>query len=166
MHLNSTKINNSRNIFFKRPFSFAFMEYLDFIRDNSNESVFLRASELFKQYLNPFDSKLPRTQLQLPQIDSILINGLYPYKNDEQVELTKGKANVVYGGNGSGKTTAINCIEFGLLGSNAFFEIKSTFSKRIINKFDVKAFLRFNHKPYLLQRTMNPLGEGHHPVLK
>ncbi|MHA2362718.1 MAG: hypothetical protein ACXAC7_02075 [Candidatus Hodarchaeales archaeon] len=137
------------------------MDYLDYIRNKStNDKVFLRTSELYEETCSNTKSRF-----LLPMLNSLVISGLFPFKSDQIIELyRKEKANVIYGGNGAGKTTTINCIEFGLLGAASSLEIKSTFSKRIINRFDVKTNFTIDSKPYLLQRTINPSGDSHHHV--
>lgn len=134
------------------------MNYLEFIQNNKlPDNVSLKAKELFEGFSDK--------KTILPKIKSITITGLYPYKSDYDIKINNEKANIIYGGNGAGKTTAINSIEFGLLGSASDFEIKSNFSNRVLNKFIVNSVFEIEDNSYLLQRSLTPNAESHNCIM-
>lgn len=132
------------------------MDYLTYIDSlDLDDSVKLTAKNLYEGF------KELSNEIKLPEIIDIQINGLYPYKSDHTIRVKNEKANVIYGGNGAGKTTCINSIEFGLLGSSSDIEIKTNFSNRVINKYVIKTLMRIDNKTYLLERSLAPMGESH-----
>ena len=125
------------------------MSYLEFISGMKlPDNVVIKSKEMFDGFAESSLNSI------IPKIKSIVIRGLYPYKSDHDIVISHEKANIIYGGNGAGKTTSINSIEFGLLGSLADFEIKSNFSNRVINRFDVQVNLEINGKQYILQSCL------------
>ena len=137
------------------------MDYLQYINTLGLDSVIdTKAKNLFE------DFKESSPEIKLPEIKSIDITGLYPYKSDHTIMVKNTKANIIYGGNGAGKTTCINSIEFGLLGSSSDLEIKTNFSNRVINKYTIKSILSIDNKTYLLIRSIAPFGESHEVSLQ
>ncbi|MFW9927857.1 MAG: AAA family ATPase, partial [Candidatus Thorarchaeota archaeon] len=132
------------------PNSISTDNYLNFIKESATENVASYAKKLYDELIQSYPP------LKLFQIDEIRISGLYPFKSDEIIRLESKLANLVYGGNGAGKSTCLDCIEFGLTGSRNI-EIKKTFGKRIINRFVTETFLRVDNNTYCLKRWMtNP----------
>ena len=138
------------------------MDYLSYVngleKANFGEvfsDIKIKAKNLYEDFLES------SPEIKLPQIKTIDINGLYPYKSDHTIMVKDNKANIIYGGNGAGKTTCINSIEFGLLGSSSDLEIKTNFSNRVINKYTIKTTLSIDDKTYALNRSIAPLGESH-----
>ncbi|MHA1990559.1 MAG: hypothetical protein ACW981_10010 [Candidatus Hodarchaeales archaeon] len=123
-------------------------KYLDYLKKNSSQQVNKYASKLYEELIRTYPP------LKLFQIERVTISGLYPFKSDEIIEMnSKSGCNVIYGGNGAGKTSSLLAFEFGLLGSKTI-EISKTFGKRIINKFVVEIFLRIENTLYSLKRWM------------
>lgn len=139
------------------------MDYLEYMQSRcQNHLVVTRARELFDE-----SNTSAGAHVTLPDVRKITISGLYPFKQEENVVLeNQGKANIIYGGNGAGKTTTINCIEFGLLGSASALELKTTFAKRIVKKFEVRATLEIGGKSYHLYRSMTPSSDSHHSSIQ
>ena len=132
------------------------MDYLTYVNDlDIDDSIKLKAKSLYE------DFKESSPYIILPELVDIQITGLYPYKSDHTIRVKNEKANIIYGGNGAGKTTCINSIEFGLLGSSSDIEIKTNFSNRVINKYTIKTQLIIDKKKYLLERSLSPFGESH-----
>ncbi|OLS25916.1 MAG: hypothetical protein HeimC3_11900 [Candidatus Heimdallarchaeota archaeon LC_3] len=122
-------------------------KYLDYLQSNVNQEVYNYAEKLYAELIRVYPP------LKMIKIERVSISGIYPIKSDEIIEFNSNFANIVYGGNGAGKTTCLESIEFGLLGSKTI-EIKNTFGKRIINKFVVEIILRIENVLYSLKRWM------------
>ena len=135
-----------------------YLSYLDSLELDSE--IKIKAQNFYE------DFKESSPAIKLPEIISIDITGLYPYKSDHTIMVKNEKANIIYGGNGAGKTTCINSIEFGLLGSSSDLEIKTNFSNRVINKYNVKTILSIEDKTYQLLRSIAPFGESHEVTLQ
>ncbi len=132
------------------------MDYLSYINSLELDSeIKTRAKNLFE------DLQESSPDIKLPEIISIDITGLYPYKSDHTIRVKNTKANIIYGGNGAGKTTCINSIEFGLLGSSSDLEMKTNFSNRVINKYTITTVLKIDDKRYQLIRSLAPYSESH-----
>ena len=132
-------------------------DYLSFIKERVSPTVYQQAESFYNDFSDRY------SQVKMFKIESVDIQGLYPFKSDQIVTLKHEKANIIYGGNGAGKTSSLVCFEFGLIGSagNAF-ELKTAFSKRIINKFQVEIiFKTLDEKYYSLVRSMVPAQESH-----
>ena len=137
------------------------MNYLSYIDSLELDSeIKIKAQNFYE------DFKESSPAIKLPEIISIDITGLFPYKSDHTIMVKNEKANIIYGGNGAGKTTCINSIEFGLLGSSSDLEIKTNFSNRVINKYNVKTILSIEDKTYQLVRSIAPFGESHEVTLQ
>ena len=73
------------------------MDYLSYIDALELDSeVKTKAKNLFED----FQESSPN--IKLPEIVSIDITGLYPYKSDHTIRVKNEKGNVIYGGNGAG----------------------------------------------------------------
>jgi DNA repair exonuclease SbcCD ATPase subunit len=132
------------------------MDYLAYLGSIEIKSeVKLLAKSLYE------DIRESTTDIILPKIINIEITGLYPYKSDHIIKLKNEKANIIYGGNGAGKTTCINSIEFGLLGSSSEIEMKTNFSNRVINKYKITSIMQIENKKYKLERSLSPFSESH-----
>ena len=143
------------------------MDYLTYINGLEKadfgevfSDIKIKAKNLFE------DLQESSPDIRLPDIISIEITGLYPYKSDHTIRIKREKANIIYGGNGAGKTTCINSIEFGLLGSSSDLEIKTNFSNRVINKYNINTVLKIDGKTYQLARSLLPHGDSHEVTLQ
>lgn len=143
------------------------MDYLTYINGLKKDELGEISSDIKIKAKNLFeDLKESSPEIKLPEIISIEITGLYPYKSDHTIRVKREKGNVIYGGNGAGKTTCINSIEFGLLGSSSDLEIKTNFSNRVINKYNINTVLKIEDKKYQLVRSLLPNGDSHEVTLQ
>ena len=137
-------------------------DYLSFVKGWLSPNTYQHAESLYNEFSDRY------SQVNIFDIESVDIQGLYPFKSDQIISLKRERANIVYGGNGAGKTTSLFSFEFGLIGyASSAFELKATFSKRIINKYQVEiTFKTVDNKYYSLIRSMVPTQEGHSAKLR